>query len=83
MSYNLCGSEMVMSETKEIRCEMPPMFRFTWPGRDEAYICLEHAEKLKSIANALGFHLQLIPVSGWQEQAEHQCNQFVKTKENA
>lgn len=69
----------MMNEEK--RCENAVMFRFIWPGRDEAYICLEHAEKLKGISNALGFHLQLIPVNGWQEQAKHQCNQFVKAEE--
>ena len=42
-------------------CEAPANFRYTWPGKDEALICMEHAEKLKSIANAMGVHLQLIP----------------------
>lgn len=43
-------------------CENPGAFRFTWPGRDEAHICEEHEPRLRAIANALGLHLQVIPL---------------------
>ena len=39
-------------------------FTYTWPGRDEAVICVECAEKLTNVANAIGMHLQLIPITG-------------------
>lgn len=43
-------------------CNEPAAFRYTWPGRDEATICSVHSEKLRAIAEAMGFPLQLIPV---------------------
>ena len=47
-------------------CPEPAAFRFTWPGKDEQGICALHAPKLKDIANALGLHLQLIPIEPWE-----------------
>lgn len=44
------------------KCGCPARFRFTWPGRDEAGICELHAPKLKAVAEAIGMHLQLIPI---------------------
>ncbi len=43
-------------------CEELALYRFTWPGRDEAGICGDHVRELRSVAASLGFHLQLIPV---------------------
>ncbi len=43
-------------------CEDPAAFRFTWPGQDEAGICFGHVDQLSSVASALGFHLQIIPI---------------------
>lgn len=44
-------------------CDNPGAFRFTWPGRDEATICEEHAPKLRGVASAMGLYLQLIPTT--------------------
>lgn len=44
-------------------CNQPASFRFTWPGNDEAGICLQHSEQLSAISAAMGFHVQLIPLS--------------------
>jgi hypothetical protein len=41
-------------------CGETGAFRFTWPGRDEQAICADHATKLRVVAEALGFHLQLV-----------------------
>lgn len=46
----------------ERRCGKPGAYRFTWPGRDEAYICEEHKPKLERVAEAIGLRLQIIPV---------------------
>ena len=43
-------------------CGDPPVYRFTWPGRDEEAICEAHEPKLRAVADALGLHLQLIPL---------------------
>lgn len=44
-------------------CPDPPALRFTWPGQDEAAICVVHAIQLNLIADAMGLHLQLIPLT--------------------
>ena len=43
-------------------CEELGAFRYTWPGRDEAAVCLLHAFRLQEIASAMGLHVQLIPL---------------------
>lgn len=42
-------------------CGKPAVYRYTWPGRDQACVCDEHAPKLTGIASAMGLHLQLLP----------------------
>jgi hypothetical protein len=44
-------------------CDSPPVFRFTWPGKDEARICAIHAVKLRGVANAMGLYVQLIQLT--------------------
>ena len=41
-------------------CDRPAAHRFTWPGRDEAGICEHHVAKLRAVAAAMGFSLQII-----------------------
>lgn len=43
-------------------CGNDASFRFTWPGRDESFICLEHSIKLAHVASAMGLRLQIIPI---------------------
>lgn len=62
-------------------CGETPLFRYTWPGKDEAFICLNHAIGLKNVANALGLYLQLIPVT-IEESETHKCSQMVKDGES-
>lgn len=52
---------MMPKDTKT--CDQEAMFRYTWPGRDEALICGECSVGLVRIAHAVGLYLQLIPVS--------------------
>ena len=59
------------------QCQQQALFRYTWPGRDESFICLEHAQQLRNVAEAMGFHIQLIPLSG-DEQAGVSCSQQVR-----
>lgn len=44
-------------------CGEHAAFRFTWPGREEAFTCVEHAGQLRGVAMAMGFPLQLIPLA--------------------
>ena len=55
-------------------CGMTAMFRFTWPGKDESFVCYGHAHRLKLTANALGFQLQIIGLDPL-EMSLHTCQQ--------
>lgn len=44
-------------------CQFTPMFRYTWPGLDERFACIIHAQQLVGVADAMSFHLQTIPLS--------------------
>ena len=46
------------------KCGEMANLRYTWPGKDEAVICIDCAQKLTAVANAIGLHLQLIPITG-------------------
>lgn len=57
-------------------CTNDAVFRYTWPGKDESFICLEHSIQLRGIANALGLYLQLIPIPPGLEK----CHQIIEKK---
>ena len=44
------------------KCGLPGTYRYTWPGKNEAFACTEHALQLTTVAQAMGMHLQLIPL---------------------
>ncbi len=44
-------------------CSHHAAFRYTWPGKNESFACVEHAMQLNCVANAIGLPLQLIPLS--------------------
>jgi hypothetical protein len=44
-------------------CKDPAAFRYTWPGKDESYICAIHAVQLEKVASAIGLHQQFIPLT--------------------
>jgi hypothetical protein len=46
----------------EKTCDEHASYRYTWPGRDESFICAQCAERLRRIADAMGLYLQLIPL---------------------
>lgn len=39
------------------------MFRYTWPGKVERWICFEHSGQVNAIAEAMGLPLQFIPLT--------------------
>lgn len=47
----------------ERTCGEHAAFRYTWPGRDEAHVCIECAQKVSGVANAIGLYVQLIPLA--------------------
>jgi len=58
-----------------MQCSERALFRYTWPGKDESFICMDHALQLRGIAQALGLHLQMIVLDG---SSEEMCRQEVK-----
>jgi hypothetical protein len=62
----------------ETRCKNHATFRYTWPGKDESFACLEHAAQLQKIASILGMYLQIIPIV--QYEGEIFCTQIVSDK---
>lgn len=46
----------------ELPCPFVASHRFTWPGRDESFICGECLPALEATARALGLHLQTLPL---------------------
>lgn len=44
------------------KCWMEGKYRYTWPGKDESFVCEAHAGQLKAVAEAMGLYLQLIPL---------------------
>jgi hypothetical protein len=45
-------------------CGEHAAFRFTWPGKPESHVCIDHAMQVMGVANAIGLPLQLIPLGG-------------------
>lgn len=62
------------------QCENPAVYRFTWPGKDEDYICAIHAMKMEWVANSLGLYVQLVRLE-LDEMGQHQCCQMVTEEE--
>lgn len=67
-----------MSETKV--CGNPAALRYTWAGRDEAFICIMCAPKLAAVSRAMGYPLQMIPVGPVFEGEPRTCEQHVKVE---
>ena len=56
------------------RCGEPPAFRFTWPGKDEAYACQACAQKIRAVARAIEMHLQMIPLPTFHTAAKERAH---------
>jgi hypothetical protein len=55
-------------------CENKGRFRYTWPSRDESFVCSAHSIGLMAIAEHLGLHLQMIPVAKSTELCAQQVS---------
>jgi hypothetical protein len=45
-------------------CPNDAAYRYTWPGRDESFICEQHAAGLRRVTEIMGSYVQLIPIEG-------------------
>lgn len=46
----------------EKECGNLANIRYTWPGKNEAVVCVDCAKKVQNVALAIGLPLQLIPL---------------------
>lgn len=56
------------------QCPNVGVYKYTWPGKNEALICELHVSQLRNIANTIGLHLQIRPVP---EEEQWQCEQII------
>lgn len=49
--------------TEESRCNKPAAYRYIWPGKNESFVCEECVPTLRKVAEILGLHLQLNPLT--------------------
>jgi hypothetical protein len=40
-------------------CTERAVYRYTWPGQGESFVCEEHSAKLREVASAIGLALEL------------------------
>ena len=66
------------TQTTENTCQEYAAYRYTWPGRDEAFICSRHQQKAAALAGSMGMHLQFIPLEPCTEEDHPKCHQIVK-----
>lgn len=55
------------------KCKNYARFRYTWPGKDESVCCEEHAKQIRTVADAIGLHIQIIPLSEHDLQHGLKC----------
>jgi hypothetical protein len=56
----MCATPDTKLKCNQKDCVHDAVYRYTWPGHDEAGICELHRAKAQAIANAIGMHLQFI-----------------------
>lgn len=54
------------------QCQNPGAYKYTWPGRNEAYACKVHAAEVRALANMGGLYIQIRPIP---EDEQWQCEQ--------
>ncbi len=64
----------------EKRCGADSLFRYTWPGRDEAFVCVEHAGGVGRVAEAMGLHVQMIMLLPEELAVAPTCSAIVREK---
>ena len=67
-----------MDEQSDNHCDQLAFARYTWPGRDEAFVCVIHAMQILNVANAIGLYLQMIPLTLEETMAGKMCSQLHK-----
>jgi len=76
------GANKRRNQMTEPKCSNPALFRYTWPGENERFGCLEHSVQIQNVAKAIGLNLQMIQVDQRNEIDKNnkikECSQFIK-----
>ena len=51
-----------LTRCSQTGCDRKAAFLFTWPGNDQKGIFITHGLYAKQVADAMQFHLQLLPI---------------------
>ena len=52
---------------EQVQCGQSAEFRYTWAGQDESFCCFEHGQQIQGVAQAIGYHIQLIQLAEDEE----------------
>ena len=63
------------------KCDQFANYRYTWPGNDETVCCFVHHDQVLKISDAIGMHLQLIPLSESDIRLGLKCSSNVEDKD--
>ena len=59
-------------------CEIEAIVKYTWPGRDQAGSCINHMARIQGVAEAMGLHIQFLPLD--KEEQDALLNTVLKEK---
>ena len=65
----------------KVQCKEKAVIRYTWPGKDEAVACIEHANGISALAKAMRLYLQMIPMTTVDINMYLQCSSITKETE--
>ncbi len=55
------------------KCNNTASHKYTWPGKDESFVCLIHCIQVKTVAEAMGMYLQMILLKSEDHLKEPRC----------
>ena len=61
------------------KCKNLAMYRYTWPGKEGKLICEDCSKWMQKVADVIGFHLHLIPLSEADKLLGLECTREKKT----
>lgn len=61
------------------QCNNVAEYRYTWPGKDESFVCFCHVGKLRAISESMGIYLQLVRIIANHDEPfiSQRCQQVI------
>ena len=64
-------------------CPNDAAIRYIWPGKDEAFCCMEHAVGISNVAQAMGCPVHMHPITpDFAKEGWPKCSSHVKEQTN-